>query len=120
ELPDRKVSRFAGQYGGVPVKIADFSHLPVRSKFIAMMPQWDFLDFLSARAKAFAGFTLLMHAEVYDLIEESGRVVGVRAAVNGATQDIRADLVVGADSRHTTVRDKAGLEVDDIGAPMDV
>ena len=60
KLPHQEVSRFAAQYGGVPVRIADFSHLPVRAKFIAMMPQWDFLDFLAAHAKAFSGFTVLM------------------------------------------------------------
>jgi 2-polyprenyl-6-methoxyphenol hydroxylase-like FAD-dependent oxidoreductase len=120
KLPHQKVSRFAAQYGGVPVKIADFSHLPVRAKFIAMMPQWDFLDFVAAHARTFPDFTLVMQAEARDLIEEGGRVVGVRAAVNGASEEIRADLVVGADGRHSMVRDKAGLKVDDIGAPMDV
>jgi len=120
KLPHHKVSRFAGQFGDRRVQIADFSHLPVRCRYIAMMPQWDFLDFLAAHGKQYAGFTLLMHAEAQELIEEGGRVVGVRATVNGAAQEIRADLVVGADGRHSTVREQTGIKVRDIGAPMDV
>jgi 2-polyprenyl-6-methoxyphenol hydroxylase-like FAD-dependent oxidoreductase len=120
KLPHHKLSRFAGQFGETRVQIADMSHLPVRARYIAMMPQWDFLDFLAAHGKRYAGFTLLMHAEAHELIEEGGRVVGVRATVNGAAQEIRADLVVGADGRHSTVRERTGIKVRDIGAPMDV
>jgi 2-polyprenyl-6-methoxyphenol hydroxylase-like FAD-dependent oxidoreductase len=85
-----------------------------------MMPQWDFLDFLAGHGKAYAGFTLLMHAEAQGLIEEGGKVVGVRATVDGRPEEIRADLVVGADGRHSTVREATGLKVLDIGAPIDV
>src|SRR5579883_639820 len=120
KLPHQPVSRFTGQFGETPVPIADMTHLPVRAKFIAMMPQWDFLDFLAAHGKRYRTFTLLMHAEAQALIEENGRVTGVHATVDGASRDIRADLVVGADGRHSIVRDKAGFKVDDIGAPMDV
>jgi 2-polyprenyl-6-methoxyphenol hydroxylase-like FAD-dependent oxidoreductase len=120
KLPHQEISRFTGQFGDTPVAIADLTHLPVRAKFIAMMPQWDFLDFLAEHGKRYPAFTLLMHAEAHDLISQNGRVVGVRATVEGAPREIRADLVVGADGRHSTVRDRAGLEVDDIGAPMDV
>jgi 2-polyprenyl-6-methoxyphenol hydroxylase-like FAD-dependent oxidoreductase len=120
KLPHHKLSRFAGQFGETRVQIADMSHLPVRARYIAMMPQWDFLDFLAAHGRPYRGFTLLMHAEAHELIEEGGRVVGVRATVNGADQEIRADLVVGADGRHSTVRERTGIKVHDIGAPMDV
>ena len=120
KLPHHKISRFAGQFGDTRVQIADFSHLPVRCRYIAMMPQWDFLSFLATHGRQYPGFTLLMQAEAQELIEEDGRVCGVRAMVSGAVEEIRADLVVGADGRHSTVRERAGLEVDVLGAPMDV
>jgi 2-polyprenyl-6-methoxyphenol hydroxylase-like FAD-dependent oxidoreductase len=120
ELPHHPISKFAGQFGEARFQIADFSHLPVRCKFIAMMPQWDFLDFLAAHGKKYAGFELFMHAEAHDLIEVGGRIAGVRATVDGVQQEIRADLVVGADGRHSTVRERIGARVHDIGAPMDV
>jgi 2-polyprenyl-6-methoxyphenol hydroxylase-like FAD-dependent oxidoreductase len=120
KLPHQKLSRFAAQFGDTSVAIADFSGLPLRTRYIAMMPQWDFLDFLAERGKRYPGFKLLMNAEARALMEEGGRVVGVRATVNGTEQEIRADLVVGADGRHSLVRAEAGLHVEDIGAPMDV
>ena len=120
KLPHHKISRFAGQFGDTRVQIADFSHLPVRCRYIAMMPQWDFLSFLAAHGRQYPGFTLLMQAEAQELIEEGGRICGVRATVSGAVEEIRADLVVGADGRHSTVRERAGFEVDVLGAPMDV
>jgi len=120
KLPHHKISRFAGQFGDVRVQIADFSRLPVRCRYIAMMPQWDFLSFLAAHGRQYPGFTLLMQAEAQELIEEGGRICGVRTMVSGAIEEIRADLVVGADGRHSTVRERAGLEVDVLGAPMDV
>jgi 2-polyprenyl-6-methoxyphenol hydroxylase-like FAD-dependent oxidoreductase len=120
KLPHQKLSRIAAQFGEERVEIADFSHLPVRSRFIAFMPQWDFLDFLVAQGKRYPLFTVLMHAEATGLIAESDRVVGVRAIVDGKPQDIRADLVVGADGRHSIVREGAGLPIKVLGAPMDV
>lgn len=120
KLPHHKLSRFAGQFGDRRVEIADLSHLPVRCPYIAMMPQWDFLDFLAAHGKGLPGFSLLMRGEARELIEENGRVVGVQATVNGESQEIRADLVVGADGRHSVVREKMGVTVHEIGAPMDV
>ncbi|HEY4170546.1 MAG TPA: FAD-dependent oxidoreductase [Reyranella sp.] len=120
KLPHHKLSRFSGFFGDEKVEIADLTHLPGPAPYIAMMPQWDFLDFLAGRARALPGFTLLMNAAGQGLIEEGGRIVGVRAAVDGQDEEIRADLVVGADGRHSTVRDAMGLKVIDIGAPMDV
>jgi 2-polyprenyl-6-methoxyphenol hydroxylase-like FAD-dependent oxidoreductase len=120
KLPHQEVSRFGAQFGEEHVQVADFSHLPVRCGFIAMMPQWDFLDFLAAQGKRYPAFTVLMQAEATALIEANGRVVGVRAMVEGKPQEIRADLVVGADGRHSTVRAGAGFEVKVLGAPMDV
>ena len=120
KLPHHRISHFTGYFGGKPAQIADLTHLPAPAPFIAMMPQWDFLDFLASHGRAYAGFTLLMNAEAQSVIEESGKVVGVRAMVDGAPEEIRADLVVGADGRHSVVRAALGLEVQDIGSPMDV
>ena len=120
KLPHHRIARFTGTFGGTLVPIADLTHLRVPAPFIAMMPQWNFLDFLARHGRAFAGFTLLMNAEAQGVIEEAGKVVGVQARVDGQPEEIRADLVVGADGRHSTIRAALGLEVQDIGAPMDV
>ena len=106
--------------GGVPLTLGDFSHLPTRCKFIAFMPQWEFLDFLADHAREYPHFRLRMQAEVTDLIEEQGRVIGVRVSTPEGALEVRADLLVAADGRRSVVREKAGLEVLDIGAPMDV
>ncbi len=79
KLPHQKVRKLGGMVGATPVMLADFTHLPVREPYVAMMPQWDFLNFIAAEAAPFAGFTLLMSTEATDLIEEGGAVVGVRA-----------------------------------------
>jgi 2-polyprenyl-6-methoxyphenol hydroxylase-like FAD-dependent oxidoreductase len=84
------------------------------------MPQWDFLNFLAEHGKRYACFDLHMTTEATDLIEEGGRIVGLRAKAPDGTLAIRAALVVGCDGRHSTVREKAGLQSDDYGAPMDV
>ena len=99
KLPHQEVSRFGAQFGEEHVQVADFSHLPVHCGFIALMPQWDFLDFLAAQGKRYPAFSVLMHAEATGLIEEGGKVVGVHATIDGKPQEIRADLVVGADGR---------------------
>jgi 2-polyprenyl-6-methoxyphenol hydroxylase-like FAD-dependent oxidoreductase len=117
--PHQELRELAGQIGEDRVVLADFSHLPTRCRFIAFMPQWDFLDFLADEAKAYPSFSLRMQAEVTDLVQDGDTVVGVRAKVPEGTLDVRADLVVGADGRHSAVRDLAGLEVEDLGAPMD-
>jgi 2-polyprenyl-6-methoxyphenol hydroxylase-like FAD-dependent oxidoreductase len=115
-LPHQKVPSIGGKFGETYLAIADFSHLPTRCGFIAMMPQWDFLDFLARHAARYPEFSLRMDAAVTSLIEREGRVAGVMVG----SEAIEADLVIGADGRHSTVRELAGLEVKDLGAPMDV
>jgi 2-polyprenyl-6-methoxyphenol hydroxylase-like FAD-dependent oxidoreductase len=119
-LPHQELRELSAQVGDVRVPVADFTHLATRCKFVAFMPQWDFLDFLAARAARRPSFRLWMRAEAVGLIEESGRVVGVDVMTPEGRREVRADLVVGADGRHSTVRERAGLEVRELGAPMDV
>jgi 2-polyprenyl-6-methoxyphenol hydroxylase-like FAD-dependent oxidoreductase len=119
-LPHHKVERLAGQIGNVRITIADFARLSSACKFLVFMPQWDFLDFLADRGRRYAGFHLVMNTEATDLIEQGGRVVGVRANTQSGVAEIGAQLVIGADGRHSTIRGRAGLRVDDLGAPMDV
>jgi 2-polyprenyl-6-methoxyphenol hydroxylase-like FAD-dependent oxidoreductase len=119
-LPHTEAHTLGGAFGREQFTFVDFSHLPTRCKFIALMPQWDFLNFLAEQGGRYPGFRLHMRAEATDLIEEAGRVAGVRANTPDGALEIRADLVVGCDGRHSTVRERAGMKVDDIGAPMDV
>jgi 2-polyprenyl-6-methoxyphenol hydroxylase-like FAD-dependent oxidoreductase len=120
KLPHQKVERLTAQIGDERVRMIDLTHVPTHCKYIALMPQWDFLNFIAAQGRRYPGFDLRMRAEATDLVEEDGRVVGLRAKTPDGELIIRADLVVGADGRHSTVRDKAGLKSDDYGAPMDV
>ncbi len=120
KLPHRKIEKLSAQVGAERVVMADFTRLPTHCKYIAMMPQWDFLNFLAKHGKRYKTFDLHMPAEATDLIEEGGRVVGLRANTPDGTLTIRADLVVGADGRHSTVREQAGFTSDDYGSPMDV
>jgi len=119
-LPHQKVERFSAQIGDEQVQMVDLTHLPTHCKYIALMPQWDFLNFLAAQGKRYPTFDLHMRAEATELIEEGGRVVGLHANTSDGELAIRADLVVGADGRHSTVRERAGLASEDFGAPMDV
>jgi 2-polyprenyl-6-methoxyphenol hydroxylase-like FAD-dependent oxidoreductase len=118
--PHQCVERLTGYIGDSEVTIADFSHLPTHCRFIAFMPQWDFLDFMVGAAARYPGFRLRMQTEATDLIADAGSVRGVRARAPQGELDIRAALVVGADGRHSILRERAGLVVDDLGAPMDV
>jgi len=120
KLPHQKVRTLTGVFGTKRIKFADFSHLPVKAPYIAMMPQWDFLNFLAAKGQAFPSFKLLMQTQAVDLVTDRGRVTGVRALCNGAEMVISADLVVAADGRGSTLRACAGLVPNDYGAPMDV
>jgi 2-polyprenyl-6-methoxyphenol hydroxylase-like FAD-dependent oxidoreductase len=118
--PHQEVRELAGQVGEEMVNIADFTHLPTHCKFLALMPQWDFLNFIVDQGKRYPRFQVRMQAETTDLIEEDGRVVGVSAKTANGVIEIRARLTVGADGRHSVVRERAGFEVMDLGAPMDV
>jgi len=120
KLPHQKAPNISAFFGGHQYAFADFSYLPTRCKFIALMPQWDFLNFLAERGKSYPAFHLRMRAEAVGLIEDGGRVAGVRANTPDGSLEIRAALTVGCDGRHSTVRERAGLTVDDLGAPMDV
>jgi len=120
KLPHSRVERLSGQIGDTTIHLADFTHLPTHCKFIALMPQWDFLDFLSVQGKRYPAFDLHMRTEATELIEEGGRVVGVKAKSPDGEFDIRADLVVGCDGRHSTLRERAGFAVENLGAPMDI
>jgi 2-polyprenyl-6-methoxyphenol hydroxylase-like FAD-dependent oxidoreductase len=120
KLPHQEVRELTVQIGDVVVPIADFSHLPTRCKFIAFLPQWDFLNFLVERAARYPSFGLRMRAEVVGLLEEDGRVVGVEVDTPEGRLEVRARLVVAADGRHSVVREKANLPIEELGAPMDV
>jgi 2-polyprenyl-6-methoxyphenol hydroxylase-like FAD-dependent oxidoreductase len=118
--PHQEVRELTGLIGDERVVLADFSHLPTHCRFIALMPQWDFLDFLADQARRYPGFHLRMRARATDLITEHGRVLGLHAETPEGPLEIRADIVVGADGRHSDMRERAGLKVEDFGAPMDV
>jgi 2-polyprenyl-6-methoxyphenol hydroxylase-like FAD-dependent oxidoreductase len=120
ELPHQELREIRGVFNGHPVAIADFSRLSTRCKFIAFMPQWDFLNFLSAQAKRFPTFALHMQHEVVDLIFDNGRIVGVRTKTPGGERDFAANLVIGADGRHSVTHSRGGFEIQDFGAPIDV
>ena len=120
ERPHQQVKQMRGRLGAFETTIADFTHLPTRAKFLMFMPQWDFLDFLAGEARRYPNFRLLMSTAVVDLLRDQGRVAGVLARDADGDLHIRSTLVIGCDGRHSTVRAKAELEVEDIGAPMDV
>jgi 2-polyprenyl-6-methoxyphenol hydroxylase-like FAD-dependent oxidoreductase len=118
--PHQELRELRGIINGHAVPIADFSQLPTRCKFIAFMPQWDFLNFLSSHAKRFADFQLLMEHEVVDLVFENDRVIGVRAKTPRGEIEVRADLVIGCDGRSSTMRNRAGFQAREYGVPIDV
>jgi 2-polyprenyl-6-methoxyphenol hydroxylase-like FAD-dependent oxidoreductase len=118
--PHQQMSQIGAEVEGFSATIGDFSHLPTHAKFLVLMPQWDFLNFLAEKAKQYPHFHLRMESEVTGLLKENGRVRGVRAIKLNGTLEVHADLTVGADGRHSTVRSGAGLEVLDLGAPIDV
>jgi 2-polyprenyl-6-methoxyphenol hydroxylase-like FAD-dependent oxidoreductase len=120
KLPHQKVHEITGIIGNETITFADFSHLPTRCHFIAFIPQWDFLDFLAAQGKRYPGFHLRMRATVDDLLWDGERVVGLKAKLPRGSLEVRADLVVGADGRHSAVRALAGLPIKNLSAPMDV
>jgi 2-polyprenyl-6-methoxyphenol hydroxylase-like FAD-dependent oxidoreductase len=119
-LPHQEARTLSARVGDRAVAIADFTHLPTHCPFIALMPQWDFLNFLAEKGARYPAFKLLMRAEVTDIVEEAGRVVGLKVTTPEGPLAVRADLVIGADGRTSVVRDRAKLAVRELGAPMDV
>jgi 2-polyprenyl-6-methoxyphenol hydroxylase-like FAD-dependent oxidoreductase len=118
--PHQEVRELRGQVGSETFTLADFSHLPTHCRFVAFMPQWEFLNFLVEQGRRYPGFHVEMQVEATGLIEESGRVAGVRVTTPHGTREIRTNLIVGADGRHSVIREGASLPVVNLGAPMDV
>jgi 2-polyprenyl-6-methoxyphenol hydroxylase-like FAD-dependent oxidoreductase len=118
--PHQKVETVGGLYGGYAFRLGDLRTLRVDTPYIALMPQWDFLNFLSSKAKAYPEFTLLMEHEVTGLIEREGRVHGVVVQTPTGEQRIEADLVVACDGRHSLTRQQAALPLKELGVPIDV
>ena len=118
--PHEEMREITAHFGGQIVHVADFSALPTICKFVAFMPQWDFLNFLAAHAKKYPQFQLRLETEVTDLLLENDRIVGVKANAPNGPVEVRATLVIGADGRNSIVRERAGLEVVEMGAPIDV
>jgi 2-polyprenyl-6-methoxyphenol hydroxylase-like FAD-dependent oxidoreductase len=118
--PHQELTQIGAQADDFTVAIADFSHLPTHCKFVGLMPQWEFLNFIAEKAKVYPRFHLRMETEVTDLLIENGKVAGIHAKSPRGALEVRADLTIGADGRRSIVREKAGLEVLDLGAPIDV
>lgn len=119
-LPHQQVSQLGAQIGTDFVTMADFSYLPTKCKYIAFMPQWDFLDFLSDQGKRYPSFSVRMNTKATALIEENGQITGVMADTPEGQLKIKADLVVAADGRSSILREQADLPLKEVGAPMDV
>jgi len=120
KLPHQEQQMLAGKIGDVTLPIADFAHLPTHAKFLAFMPQWDFLDFLAKEAERYPNFKLIRRAEVEDLLVQDGQIRGVAGKAPDGPLRIEADFTAGCDGRHSIVREKAGFVPLDIGAPMDI
>jgi 2-polyprenyl-6-methoxyphenol hydroxylase-like FAD-dependent oxidoreductase len=119
-LPHTEAPRLHAEIAGQEVTIADFSRLPTQCRFIAFMPQWDFLDYVAQAAARWENFRLVKNAEVTELVEVNGRIVGLRAQTPEGSLEVKAALVVGADGRNSTVREQAGLDVESFGRPSEV
>jgi 2-polyprenyl-6-methoxyphenol hydroxylase-like FAD-dependent oxidoreductase len=120
QLPHQQLTSVSGRFGDFSFRTVDFSRLPTHCKFVALMPQWDFLNFLSGEAREFSSFHLQMRHDCVDLIHDQDRVYGVEAHTPDGPVQVRADLVIGCDGRHSTTRKAAGLEVIEFGVPIDV
>ncbi|NOJ91638.1 FAD-dependent oxidoreductase [Corallococcus coralloides] len=119
-LPHSKLLDLRFQVGEHEVTVGDFRHLPTHARYLAFMPQWDLLDFLARKAAMYPTFQLLRRTEVTNLVRDHGQVVGVLARTPEGPLEVRASLVVAADGRKSTLRRQSGLEVQNLGAPMDV
>jgi 2-polyprenyl-6-methoxyphenol hydroxylase-like FAD-dependent oxidoreductase len=120
KLPHEKVRSFTFHVAKQTILVADFTGLELRYPFVAIMPQWDFLNFVATTAARYSSFNLMMQTEATELIEETGRIAGVRAKTPNGDIEVRADLVIAADGRHSVLREQAGLRAVELGAPMDV
>ena len=120
KLPHQRLQKMDGMFGGTPVRIADLSRLKTKYPFIAFMPQWDFLNFLRENGRRFTSLKVMMSTEATDLIQSDGSVTGVRATTPEGMIDIVADLTIACDGRHSLVRERAGLAIEEVAAPMDV
>jgi 2-polyprenyl-6-methoxyphenol hydroxylase-like FAD-dependent oxidoreductase len=121
KLPHQPVRYGEVDFGTERLRLADFTHLPTRCKFVAFTPQWHFLNFLADEGRRYPTFRLMMSTEALDLKRDAnGTVTGLGARGQSGDIGIRADLVISADGRHSRLRDAAGLRVIDLGAPMDV
>jgi 2-polyprenyl-6-methoxyphenol hydroxylase-like FAD-dependent oxidoreductase len=120
KVPHQQLQKMDGRFGDESIRVADLGRLNVKYPFIAMMPQWDFLNFLRESGKRFSSLQVMMNTNATDLIWSGDRVVGVTAATPEGPIEIRAGLTIGCDGRHSVVRERARLEVEEIGAPMDV
>ena len=118
--PHQKTRQARARIGGREILLGDMGYLRTRCRYVALMPQRDFLDFLAQQASCYPTFHLRMQTEITGLIEEDGRIAGIRGKAPAGPVEVRADLVVGADGRNSVVRDRAGLIVDEVGAAMDV
>ncbi len=120
KLPHQELSSVNGVFGDYTFEVASLRRVPTHCKFVALMPQWDFLDFLSGQAKKFPSFDLKMEHEAVGLLRDVGQITGVRARTPNGQVEIRADLVVGCDGRHSITRQAGGLQVIESGVPIDV
>jgi 2-polyprenyl-6-methoxyphenol hydroxylase-like FAD-dependent oxidoreductase len=120
KIPHQKIQSFNFHVGERIIPIADFTGLALRYPFLAIMPQWEFLNFLATTAARYSGFNLMKEAEAIELVEDTGRIAGVRARTPSGDIEVLADLVIAADGRSSVLRDGAGLKAVEIGAPMDV
>ena len=120
QRPHSEIRQISGQVGEETIQFADLTHLPTKARFVAIMPQWDFLNFLAEEGRRYPELDVRMSTEATDLIEEGGRVVGVKASSPDGPIAFRADLVIAADGRDSKLRDLGGFTVRDVGAPIDV
>ena len=120
KIPHQQLTQMQGMFGSTPVQIADLSRLNTACPFIALMPQWDFLNFLDTKGARFPGLQVLKSTEATELVRNGARITGVVAATPQGPLHISADLTVACDGRHSILREQAGLKIEDIGAPIDV
>jgi 2-polyprenyl-6-methoxyphenol hydroxylase-like FAD-dependent oxidoreductase len=120
KIPHQEMPTIGGRFGSYAFTAADFRHLPTHCKFVALMPQWDLLNFLAEQGRQFSGFDLRMEHEATGLLTSNGRIIGVEARTPSETVQIAADLVIGCDGRHSIIRQAANMEVVELGVPIDV